>query len=173
MVRIYCGVLLLSGIFALGLHAQETPSVSKGIIILPCSSNEMRIPVRPALYSSALNGGSIIETSKKQQNVNKAFADTSRKSSYVRKYAVTTNNENVNIWLELAEDQDAMQVTCWNILGKKVKDFGKVAARAGTAEDTDGDGNIQLYIGDIPNGIYIISIEGDGFRAAFRITISR
>ncbi len=96
--------------------------------------------------------------------VTRAFADTVHKESGIKYWY--SDNDRLKIQLSLSDDQ-SVDIGVFNILGKKIKDLDHKSL-------SEGDSDIFEYsLSDIPNGVYIVAVQGSNFRSAIRIVISR
>lgn len=88
-----------------------------------------------------------------------------RRESRITKHF--NNDDILRLWLSI-NDEQTIDFSMFNLLGKKVKDFGRQTLDVGS--------DIQLNdfnISDVPNGIYVVVAQGVNFRSAIKITLSR
>jgi len=76
-----------------------------------------------------------------------------------------TNGEHVVV-VELAADQRRLDIGVYNLLGKRVATVYQGKATAGVRE-------YGIPTVNLPNGIYICIVQGDGFRLAQKFVLSR
>ncbi len=112
------------------------------------------------------NSGVQNETLKHTPTI-KTLTDSVKKVFEITKY--TIESEKLKVWMVNSDNIPSVDVVCYNILGKKVKDIGHLVLDANEYENNP----YECYVNDIPNGIYIISFQGSNVRAAIKITISR
>ena len=105
----------------------------------------------------------------KRPSTNKQIADSNRKESKILKWSNTS--EKLNLSLSLVETQ-TVEINVFNIIGKKVMDLDRRVMDEGDREYEyelrDKDSKI-----DIPNGIYIVTVQGSNFRSSVKIIVSR
>jgi hypothetical protein len=70
------------------------------------------------------------------------------------------------IVVELASDQRRLDISVYNLLGKRVLSVYQGKAAAGVRE-------FRIQTSGLPNGIYICVVQGDGFRLAQKLALSR
>jgi len=123
------------------------------------------------LFVNTNNGNSIStgqhDVLKQTPTMSRSFSDSTKKAFEINKY--TVENEKLKVWIQNADNIPMVDIICYNILGKKVKEIGRISIDANEFEFTP----YECYVNDIPNGIYIISFQGNNIRAAIKITISR
>ena len=108
--------------------------------------------------------GPIVES--KKTIVTRSLSDTTRKESSIKAYSLSDDNNQLKLWLTLTEEQ-VIDISVYNILGKKVKDLDHTSFSEGDMKE------VVYNVRDIPNGVYIVAAQGSNFRSAIRIVISR
>ncbi len=91
-------------------------------------------------------------------------ADSGQKESRIVYVRITSDVFAVR--LELAEDEQTVDVGIYNMLGKKVHDVYRGYASRGPHDYT-------VPINDLPEGVYICIAQGSGFRRAEKFYLSR
>ncbi len=92
----------------------------------------------------------------------KQAADT----SVTRIKSIKETKDGLTLTVELADDQQVLTVSAYNLLGKKVLDIYHGGEKAGTRE-------YPLNTNSIPSGIYICVVQGDNFRLAEKFFVSK
>jgi hypothetical protein len=101
-------------------------------------------------------------TAKQQLN------DTTRRISRIVGTALDASSDVLTIRLELAESQSWMEISLYNMLGKRVREIYR-----GPAQADDASRDYSATVGDLPNGLYIVSVQGPTVRLADKVFISR
>jgi hypothetical protein len=111
-------------------------------------------------YESGVQTISFIKTQTRATN------DTvQRRESRISKHF--NNDDILRLWLTVADEQ-TVDFSMFNLLGKKVKDFGRQSL------DTGVDMQLNDFnINDVPNGVYVVVAQGTNFRSAIKITLAR
>jgi len=92
----------------------------------------------------------------------KQAADT----SITRIKSIKETKDGLLLTVELADDQQNLIVSAYNLLGKKVLDIYHGGEKAGVKE-------YPLNTNSIPSGIYICVVQGDNFRLAEKFFVSK
>lgn len=87
-------------------------------------------------------------------------------SSVTRIKSIKETKDGLLLTVELADDQQNLIVSAYNLLGKKVLDIYHGGEKAGVRE-------YPVNITSIPSGIYICVVQGDNFRLAEKFFISK
>lgn len=97
---------------------------------------------------------------------NRPSNDTNqRRESRITKHF--NNDDVLRLWLSI-NDEQTIDFSMYNLLGKKVKDFGRQTLDVGSDMQLN-----DFNISDVPNGIYVVVAQGVNFRSAIKITLSR
>jgi len=94
--------------------------------------------------------------------------DTARKASRIVGVSFDTQSDLLTVRLDLAESQSWMEISLFNMLGKRVKEIYRGPAQA---DDTVRDYSATLS--ELPNGLYIVSVQGSNIRLADKVFITR
>jgi len=94
--------------------------------------------------------------------------DTARKASRIVGVSFDTQSDLLTVRLDLAESQSWMEISLFNMLGKRVKEIYRGPAQA---DDTVRDYSATLS--ELPNGLYIVSVQGSNIRLADKVFIIR
>lgn len=94
--------------------------------------------------------------------------DTTRRTSRIVGTSLDASSDVLTIRMELAESQSWMEVALFNMLGKRVKDIYR-----GPAQADDSVRDFSATVSDLPNGLYIVSVQGSTVRLADKVFISR
>jgi len=94
--------------------------------------------------------------------------DTARKASRIVGVSFDTQSDILTVRLDLAESQSWMEISLFNMLGKRVKEIYRGPAQA---DDTVRDYSATLS--ELPNGLYIVSVQGSNIRLADKVFITR
>lgn len=94
--------------------------------------------------------------------------DTVRKVSRIIGISFDGQSDLLTVRLELVDSQAWMEISLYNMLGKRVKEIYRGPAQA---DDSYRDFNATLS--DLPNGLYIVSVQGSSLRLAEKVFISR
>ncbi len=138
------------------------------LIFAPDAASACRLGMRQHYLQSKANLAlatpylQVSKMSKQQLN------DTTRRSSRIVGTSLDASNDVLTIRLELTENQSWMEVSLFNMLGKRVKDIYR-----GPAQADDSQRDFSATISDLPNGLYIVSVQGSTVRLADKVFISR
>lgn len=113
---------------------------------------------------AAVARGAKAQTSASKTQRTQNGADSNQKESRIVYVRVTADVFAVR--LELAEDEQTVDVGIYNMLGKKVHDVYRGYASRGAHDYT-------VPINDLPEGVYICIAQGSGFRRAEKFYLSR
>ncbi|MCS6999338.1 MAG: T9SS type A sorting domain-containing protein [Bacteroidota bacterium] len=94
--------------------------------------------------------------------------DTVKKASRIVGIDLDASNDALTVRIELTENQSWTEISLYNMLGKRVKDIyrGPVSTDVPVRDFT-------VNISDLPNGLYIVSVQGSTIRLADKVFISR
>lgn len=98
----------------------------------------------------------------------KLLNDTLRKVSRIVGIELDASNDVLNICLELAENQPWIDISLYNMLGKRIKEVYR-----GPATTDPSNRDFSTSVSDLPNGLYIVAIQGSSVRLADKVFISR
>lgn len=98
----------------------------------------------------------------------KALNDSSRRISRIVGIQLDPASDELTVRLELSENQSWLEIALFNMLGKRVKDIFRGQT---TADIPIRD--FSASISDLPNGLYIVSVQGSNVRLADKVFISR
>lgn len=82
--------------------------------------------------------------------------------------SISVDNDVLTLRIEIAESQSWMEIHLYNMLGKRIKEIFR-----GPVQSDDGIREYSISISDLPNGLYIISVQGPSIRLADKVLISR
>jgi len=116
--------------------------------------------VEATLAAVARGSKATTSSSKRTQN----GADSNQRESRIVYVRVTSDIFAVR--LELADDEQTIDVGIYNMLGKKVHDVYRGYSSRGAHDYT-------VPINDLPEGVYICIAQGNGFRRAEKFYLSR
>lgn len=114
--------------------------------------------------SSSIAANSYLQVTRTTKLLN----DTLRKVSRIVGIELDASNDVLNIRLELAENQSWIDISLYNMLGKRIKEVYRGPA---TADSPMRD--YSTNVSDLPNGLYIVAIQGSSVRLADKVFISR
>ncbi len=98
------------------------------------------------------------------QGERRAVADSLPRENRIQSIRETADGHVVTV--ELAVEQNRLDIGVYNLLGKRVVTVYQGKAAAGIRE-------YPIPTGGLPNGIYICLVQGDGFRLAQKFVLSR
>lgn len=124
------------------------------------NSLKMMDPVAGAMRATLTIVDEAAAKQRKTQNGN----DTSRRDSRIR--YVTVASDVLKITVDLANDDPGLEIGVYNMLGKKVLDVYKGMASKGPHEYT-------VYVGDLPEGVFVCIAQGADFRRAEKFYLNR
>lgn len=149
-------VVFSFSLFGKGVKRTDTPTVgSNDLAILSelTTTTDNTLIVSECMvsnYKASLGTRNNLDTSKKENRI---------------KFVSVKDNDEVFMRYSISVAQ-TVEVSVYNIIGKKVKDVRRM-------QDDDGDNDISFYVGDLPNGLYFVNVQGSNFRIAEKFNISR
>ena len=123
-----------------------------------------------ALYSKKIMTGGVIVVANQTKNdsatsYRKTLADTSKPNKII---GIRESSGGLYLLeMDVAENQQNLQIGIYNLLGKKVLDVHQGTEYSGKSKLFD------MNVQGIPNGIYMCIAQGDNFRLAEIFYISR
>ncbi|RMF32734.1 MAG: T9SS C-terminal target domain-containing protein [Chlorobiota bacterium] len=94
--------------------------------------------------------------------------DTVRKVSRIVGISFDSQSDLLTVRLDLADTQSWMEISLYNMLGKRVKEIYR-----GPAQADDSYRDFTTTLSELPNGLYIVSVQGSSIRLADKVFISR
>lgn len=91
-------------------------------------------------------------------------ADTNKTESKI--IAVRATPDVLNVRVNLGAEQDKLEVTVLNLLGKEMK-------KVYSGYASKGEHEYSSSISDLPEGVYICTVQGSNFRRAEKFYLSR
>lgn len=98
------------------------------------------------------------------QGERRAMADSLPRENRIQ--SIRETPEGYVIVIELAAEQNRLDIGVYNLLGKRIVTVYQGRAAAGVRE-------YPIPTSGLPNGIYICIVQGDGFRLAQKFVLSR
>ena len=123
-----------------------------------------------ALYSKKIMTGGVIVAANQSKNdttfsFRRTLADTSKPNRII---GIRESSGGLYLLeMDVAENQQNLQIGIYNLLGKKVLDVHQGTEYSGKSKLFD------MNVQGIPNGIYVCIAQGDNFRLAEKFYISR
>ncbi len=99
-----------------------------------------------------------------QQSERRSTADSLPRENRI--HSIRENNGEYLLVVELATEQPRLDIGVYNLLGKRVVTVYQGRAAAGVRE-------FPIPTANLPNGIYICVVQGNGFRLAQKFVLSR
>lgn len=93
--------------------------------------------------------------------------DTAHRVSRITSVTLAPNDV-LSVVVELADNQSWMEINLFNMLGKKVKEIYR-----GPMQSEDTPREYTANVSDLPNGLYILVVQGSNVRLADKVLISR
>ncbi|MCX7929696.1 MAG: T9SS type A sorting domain-containing protein [Chlorobi bacterium] len=94
--------------------------------------------------------------------------DSVRRSSRIVGTSLDVTSDALTIRVEITDSQSWLDVALYNMLGKRVKEVFRGPVQA---DETSRD--FSVNISDLPNGLYIVTVQGPSVRLADKVFISR
>jgi len=123
---------------------------------------------RTSILRSSKSKSLIAATQLQTARFARLLNDTARKASRIVGVSFDTQSDLLTVRLDLAESQSWMEISLFNMLGKRVKEIYRGPAQA---DDTVRDYSATLS--ELPNGLYIVSVQGSNIRLADKVFITR
>ncbi|MPN21696.1 hypothetical protein SDC9_169076 [bioreactor metagenome] len=158
-------IYILFGIF-FSLQIPLFALVTKGLERIPFADNN---PFQVQLQArSKVDGTKIVNSNTKKQEV-VSNADTQTKNAIKKIWE--GNDGLLNVMVELADDKYEVKINVYNLLGKEVK---KIYQGLPPNKNNEGyyvfTSQTQL---NLPKNVYILVIQGSGFRIADRFIVAK
>lgn len=171
--------LVLTGVMAIAVMIATTATAfadkSKKVSSKPTSSKDKKAAAVikygtpytgavEALSAAERGSKSTTTTSSNKTPRTQNGADSSQRESRI--VSVRASSDVFAVRIELAEDEQTIDIGIYNMLGKKVHDVYRGYA-------SDGMHDYSVPISDLPEGVYICIAQGSGFRRAEKFYLSR
>ncbi len=117
-----------------------------------------------AAVSTTMRALTTVRTQQRQQQRVLVGIDTLRKEN--RFLFVRAAAEVLTVRIELARDEQQLEIGVYNMLGKKIMDVHRGATGRGMHDYTTA-------IQDLPEGVYVCVMQGSDFRKAEKFYLSR
>lgn len=117
-----------------------------------------------AAVSTTMRALTTVRTQQRQQQRVLVGTDTLRKEN--RFLFVRAAAEVLTVRIELARDEQQLEIGVYNMLGKKIMDVHRGATGRGMHDYTTA-------IQDLPEGVYVCVMQGSDFRKAEKFYLSR
>jgi hypothetical protein len=115
-------------------------------------------------YSKKYLSGTILQRYDTVTSVSRKQAADSIRTRIVKIYG---NNDLYRLEIDLAQDQQNLTITAYNLLGKKILDIHQGGEKSGEGK------TYEINTTAVPSGIYICVVQGDNFRFAEKFFVSR